>query len=103
MYIIDGIAYAGDPILPPESPRLCGVRAMKNHLLWTRFDNGQQRIFDCKPLLRDGTVFEPLKDPDVFRDVYIDFFAPTWLDGTVDIAPDTIYETGTNPEEENIL
>jgi len=97
MYIIDGIAYAGEPA--PRPPKVVGVRAMKGHLLWVRYNNGEQRTFDVKPLL-DGPVYQPLKDFEVFRDVYIDYSTPTWLDGTVDIDPETIYEKGINPEEE---
>ena len=99
MYIIDGIAYAGDPASRP--PKACGVRALKDYRLWVRYNNGEQRIYDCTQLL-EGPVFQPLKDPAVFRDVYLDYNAPTWLDGAVDIDPETIYEKGINPEEEQI-
>jgi hypothetical protein len=96
MYEINGICYAGEPRYVPKA---CGVRALEGHLLWVRYNNGQQRVYDMKPHL-DGPVFRPLKDPEVFRDVYIDYNAPTWLDGAVDIDPDTIYEKGINPEEQ---
>ena len=36
------------------------------------FDNGEQRILDVAPLLREGTVFAPLRDWNHFRRVYLD-------------------------------
>lgn len=90
MYIVDGIAYAGEgtPIL-----EVSGVRPMDNFCLWVRFNNSEVRVFDFKPLL--GTpAFTPLADPDVFRGVYIDYGVPVWNDGEIDIAPETLYENG---------
>jgi hypothetical protein len=36
-------------------------------------------------------VFEPLKDPDFFKQVFIDGDAVAWP-GEVDVAPDAMYE-----------
>lgn len=36
------------------------------------FNNGEQRRFDVKPLIKDGTVFAFLKNPDDFARVYLD-------------------------------
>ena len=36
------------------------------------FDNGENRIFDVKPLLKQGTVFEPFTKLENFKRVYID-------------------------------
>lgn len=36
------------------------------------FDNGEKRLYDMRPLLRKGTVFEPLLMPENFRRVYVD-------------------------------
>ena len=38
MYIIDGIAYAGE--LKPAIKK-SGVKPMKNHKLWLRFNTGE--------------------------------------------------------------
>jgi hypothetical protein len=37
-----------------------------------------------------GTVFEPLRDPEVFRQVRVDLAAVTWPNGA-DLAPDAMY------------
>ncbi len=36
------------------------------------FDNGEKRLFDVRPLLKKGTVFEPFLNLENFRRVYLD-------------------------------
>jgi hypothetical protein len=88
MYIIDGIAYAGETSVPIK---ISGIRALDNYLLWIRFNTGEARVFDFKPLL-DSPAFAPLADKAVFRDVYIDYGIPVWNDGDIDISPEYLYE-----------
>ncbi len=88
MYIIDGIAYAGEASVPIK---ISGIRAMDNYLLWIRFNTGEARVFDFKPLLA-SPAFTPLTDKAVFRDVYIDYGIPVWNDGDIDISPEYLYE-----------
>ena len=38
-----------------------------NFEVYAYFNDGSVRLFDAKPLLKPGTVFEPLKDIDVFK------------------------------------
>lgn len=40
--------------------------------LTIRFDNGEERLYDARPLLKKGTVFEPLIRFENFRRVYVD-------------------------------
>jgi len=72
---------------------VCGVRPLNNYCLWVRFNNGESKIFDFKPLL-NAPAFEPLSDPNVFNNVYIDYGVPVWNNGDIDIAPETLYEKG---------
>lgn len=90
MYIVDGIAYAGEQTQPLK---ISGVRPLEDYKLWIRFSNGEAKIFDFKPLLK-APAFAPLADPDTFKSVYIDYGVPTWNNGDVDIAPETLYEKG---------
>lgn len=39
----------------------------------------------------EGTIFEPLRDPDVFRQVRVELGAVTWRNGA-DLAPDAMYD-----------
>ena len=98
MYIIDGIAYAGEltPML-----KISGVRPLKDYKLWVRFNNGEAKIFDFKPLL-DLPIFKPLADVEVFNSVYIDHGVTVWNDGDIDIAPEELYKNGAAAKSENI-
>lgn len=88
MYIKNGIAYAGEqtPIL-----QVTGVRALPDHQLWVRFNTGEAKVFDFKPHL-EAPCFAPLKNVNVFQNVYIDYGCPVWMDGDIDIAPEYLYE-----------
>jgi hypothetical protein len=88
MYIRDGIAYAGE--LEPQV-KIVGVKPLDGYELWLRFSNNEERLYDLKPLF-DYPAFAPLKDLDVFKEVYLDYGVPTWLDGSIDIAPESLYK-----------
>ena len=90
MYIKNGIAYAGEPAV---QIKVSGVRPMKEHRLWVRFNTGEAKIFDFTPML-EKPAFAPLKDEAIFRDVYIDYGIPMWCDGDIDIAPEFLYQNG---------
>lgn len=94
MYIKNGIAYAGEqaPLL-----RISGVRPLEDFILWVRFNNGEAKIFDFKPLLKEP-AYMPLQDVKVFREVYIDYGCAVWKDGDIDIAPEYLYENGVTSE-----
>lgn len=38
-----------------------------------------------------GTIFEPLRDPEIFRQVIVELGAVTWPNGA-DLAPDAMYD-----------
>ena len=44
----------------------------KDFTLELTFDNGEKRVYDVRPLLKKGTVFERLKREENFLRVYID-------------------------------
>ena len=56
-----------------------------------RFDNGREGVADLTEALF-GPMFEPLKDPDMFRTLRVDEELRTivWPNGT-DLAPEYIY------------
>lgn len=96
MYIVDGIAIAGDAEKPITL--LC-VRPLDDYLLQVRFSDGRCGIFDASPLL-DAPAFLPLKEKATFDRVYVDFGVPTWMNGDVDIAPEYVYAHTAFIEEE---
>lgn len=90
MYIKDGIAYAGE-----QAPaiKVSGVRPLDDFRLWVRFNTGEAKVFDFKPLL-DKPAFAPLAEKAVFDGVYIDYGVTVWNDGEIDIAPEALYKDG---------
>jgi len=93
MYELDGIVYAGDPEPILE---VLELRPLDNYRLWVKFNNGEQRIYDMRQKL-NRPAFLPLQDENVFREVSVLYGAPAWCDGTIDIAPEAIYNGGTAP------
>lgn len=63
-----------------------GVVTNDDFTLTISFDNGEKRRYDVRPLLKDDTVFEPFKNTEAFRRVYVDENnAIAWdIDPTVD-------------------
>ena len=90
MEIQNGIAYAGEQKKPVTVSR---VRPLPDYMLWVRFSTGEIKLFDFKPLL-DAPAFRPLKEPEVWSGVYIDYGVTVWQDGAIDIAPEYLYEYG---------
>ncbi len=65
------------------------VRAEEGTTLWVRFADGTSGHYRLDP--RDLTgVLEPLKDAEVFRQVFVDHGAVAWP-GEIDLAPDAMY------------
>lgn len=95
MYVMNGIAYAGEQ-KPPL--KISGVRPLPGHRLWLRFSTGEARLFDFTPLL-NAPAFLPLQDENVFRGVYIDYGIPVWQDGQIDISPEYLYENSVAAEQ----
>lgn len=52
--------------------KIIAVRPNEDFTLTLDFDNGERRIYDCKPLLKKGTVFETFMQYDNFKRVYLD-------------------------------
>lgn len=92
MYVKNGIAYAENN---PIQLKIVGVRPKDNFVLWVRFNTGEEKEFDFTPLLK-RPAYSPLKDINVFKEVYIDFGIPVWNAGSIDIAPEYLYENGNS-------
>ena len=72
-------------------PRIVSVQPLDDYQLSISFDDGVQGVISLKDRLF-GPVFEPLSDPAVFRQVFVDEFgAIAWPNGA-DLAPDAMHE-----------
>lgn len=70
--------------------RVQKVKPLDNYHLYVEFTDGVNGEVDLSSRLF-GSVFEPLKDPDLFRQVTVDEFgAVVWPNGA-DLAPDGLY------------
>lgn len=83
--------------------KLVSVQAESGLTLLLAFDNGEQRRFDMRPIVKDGTVFSFLADYANFVRAYIDDTGSVCWDvdpavdsdkvwsNKVDLSPDTCY------------
>ena len=90
MYVIDGIAYAGEQ---PKPVRVKAVRPLEDYKVLVTFTDEERKIFDFAPLL-DMPCYKPLKDKAVFCGVYVELGTLVWNDGDIDIAPETLFNDG---------
>lgn len=67
------------------------VKPMNNYLLLIRFNNGEERVFNCCPLLEEN-IYVELKDKDFFDSVYIDENGLVCWSESTDINPDYLYD-----------
>lgn len=87
MYIVDGVCYAGSD---EKEVRVQEAKALRGGMLLVTFTTGEKRLYDTTKLT--GSAFEPLKNEEVFRKVSIIHGVITWMNGEIDIAPETVYE-----------
>ena len=87
MYIVDDICYAGQF---EEGIKVKAAKLLHGYMLLVTFSTGEKRLFDATML--EGSAFEPLKDETVLGDFSIFHGVMTWLDGQIDLAPETMYK-----------
>ena len=72
--------------------RVIEARYIRDYVLWFRFNDGVEGEVDFVDEL-DGPVFEPLREPEVFRSFQLhpDLHTVTWPNGA-DFALEFLYE-----------
>ena len=83
MYVVDGVAYAGELVSGIE---IVAARVVDELSMLV----GETRLFDAAYLL-EMPAFAPLADKAVFDAFFIDHGVMTWLDGDIDLAPESLY------------
>ena len=74
---------------------ITAAKVLEGHKLHLTFNNGACKVFDFAQVLAKGMpIFEPLKNLTVFRNIVLGGWTVTWQDGTIDIAPEYLYEHG---------
>ena len=82
MYIIGDVCCAGDKTQNIKVKEAKVLRVLT-------FSTGEQRLFDTT--LLKWSAFEPLKDEKVLAYFNIFHGVMTWMNGDIDIAPETMY------------
>ena len=75
----------------PETSHIVEARYAAGHVVWLRFRDGASGEIDLASAFR-GPVFEPLRDPAVFRQfqVHPEFHTLVWPNGA-DFAPEFLH------------
>jgi len=89
VYIINGIAYAGEFNSEIEAEN---VFALDDMMLLITFNNGEKRLFDATVLL-EYPAFIPLKDDQIFKSASVEHGVVVWQNGDIDISPETLYRS----------
>ena len=88
MYIINGIAYAGELVNEIEVEK---VEVLADMILLLTFSTGEKRLYDATVLL-EYPAFKPLENEEIFKSAKVEYGVVVWLDGDIDIAPETLYK-----------
>lgn len=79
-------------------PKAIAVRPLDNYNLLIKFNNGETKVYDAKPLIK-GDWFGQLKNPAIFNTVHIAGLSVEWAGGQ-DVCPDDLYYSSTPIDEE---
>ena len=66
-----------------------------DYRLGLSFSNGENRVFDAKDFIAKYPAFKVLQDKEQFKQFALDGWTVSWQNGTLDIAPECLYEIGT--------
>ena len=67
------------------------ARYVRDYIIWVRFQDGSEGEVDLSTELW-GPIFEPLKDPEAFRNFRVaEYGTIEWPNGA-DLAPEFLYE-----------
>jgi len=88
MYIINGIAYAGEF---KDNLTVTDIRILDDLIMIVTFSTGEHRLFDATCLLQ-YPAFSILQDEKIFRTAKVEYGVVVWNDGDIDLAPETMYE-----------
>ncbi len=86
MYISNGFVYGGQPT---ETIEVTAVKPLDDMIMLITFSSGEIRLFDASIL--KGEVYKPLQDSKIFKAACIEYGVVTWANGTIDCAPEYMY------------
>lgn len=66
------------------------VKAIENYLIVVSFENGEERVYNCYPLL-EKKLYAELRDKAIFMKAYVDEMGLVCWDNYTDIEPHELY------------
>ncbi len=88
MYIVDGIAYAGEAL---KDISVSKVKVLDDGILIITFSTGEERLFDSTTLLR-FPAFASLSRKDIQESACVEDGILTWDNGNLDYATEALYD-----------
>lgn len=82
------------------TPDIIEVKALKNYMLYLKFETGEEKIYDMKPLIENCELYSKLKNEKYFKDVKPMYITVEWTNGE-DVAPEYLYNDSISIEEYN--
>ena len=79
---------------------IVNARHLEELKMWVSFNNGESRLFDFATIVDRYPVFASLKVKDTLKQFHISDTLE-WCNGTIDIAPEYIFEHGEPIDDEN--
>ena len=77
--------------------RAVRVKPLQNYLILVSFNNGENRVYNCYPLLEDK-LFSELRDVSFFNTVHVDEMGLVCWNDYTDIEPNELYENSESIE-----
>lgn len=71
------------------TPDIIDVKALEDYKVYIKFNNGEEKIYDMKPLLKHK-FYQGLKDKERFKNVKPNGITIEWGTGE-DVAPESLY------------
>lgn len=97
MYVLNNICYAGE--LQPGI-KVTAVKPLRGGMMLVTFSTGEKRLFDTTKL--EGAAFAPLADEKIVSAPTLFHGVITWMNGEIDIAPETVYRDSYAYEDEAV-
>ena len=89
MFQKDGVCYAGDPGSYESELAVIEAKPLQGGMILVTFSNNEKKLFDSTILT--GSVFEALRNENVFYSLSLFNGIITWDDGRIDISTDFVY------------
>ena len=97
MYILNDVAYAED--FNNKDLKIKKIKIISELCMLVTFSNGEKRIFDAKYLTK-YPIYKKLENFEIFKNAYVENGIIVWDNGSIDIAPDTVYKNSYEYEQD---